>query len=590
MSKKFFGNISILVNTFMKCGGRSYFFTSMILSAITVPSNVLVSININQDIINAMTSKKPLTYIIVQIVIFQLLILVTSMIQPCYTYLYGEKKLSEIVDNIDLMVFKQSLKVDLKYFDDADFYDKFTYTLNEFCDRSCDAVNLLQSIVSIIVTLATLMTLVGNVNPIIIVITVITLLMSTWLGNKINKQSQNKNVDSIPFERQINYIHNVFCDKKYASDIKCTNVKRNLFQKYSESTQRKYQIINAYNRQLLVLVVAQNGIMCLSNIAIMLVLVLHIVFGTTAIGSFVGMLTAAIYMRSYLQSFFDTYTNIQKIELFMNEYNAFKEMPSNIENSGGRKKIDDIYSLQLNKVSFSYPNSQFCLKDINMYIAKGKKTAIVGRNGAGKTTLIKLLLRLYAPSSGEILINGISLDQFALENYRLSVGTAFQNSILYALSLRENINVYSECSDMDLQKAITEIELNSNGELELDAQVTKEFDNDGIVLSGGDTQKLALTRIFTKPFKLLILDEPTSSLDPLAEYKLNKKILDVSKKTTTVIVTHRLTTARHCDYIYVMENGEIVEEGTHITLMEKRGLYHDMFEKQAESYVGIDEA
>ena len=214
-------------------------------------------------------------------------------------------------------------------------------------------------------------------------------------------------------------------------------------------------------------------------------------------------------------------------------------------------------------MSFSYENSEFGLKNINMKIPKGKKIAIVGENGGGKTTLTKLLLRLYDPDAGSILINGKPLKEAALRQYRNNVGIAFQEFPLYSLPLKDNLSVYDTADN----EAMSEI-----------------FKENGIMLSGGEKQKLAVARLMTKSFGLLIFDEPTSALDPVAEASLNQMIFDKANTSTTILISHRLSNVVNADYIYVVRDGEIAECGTHESLMAEKGLYYGMFELQAENY------
>ena len=215
-------------------------------------------------------------------------------------------------------------------------------------------------------------------------------------------------------------------------------------------------------------------------------------------------------------------------------------------------------------------------------------TIQVGENGTGKTTLVKLLLRLYDVENGEILVNNVPIKQYKVKELRQNIGIAFQDAPMYALSVADNMAIYNK-ADNSLIYRIFEIfgldkvlkKSNSN----LDSDITREFDKNGLVLSGGEKQKLALARLFTKNFGLFILDEPTSALDPLAEYELNKIIFNRSSETTTIMVSHRLSTIRDADCIYLFKDGEISESGTHDKLMQLHGKYYEMFTKQAENYI-----
>ena len=206
----------------------------------------------------------------------------------------------------------------------------------------------------------------------------------------------------------------------------------------------------------------------------------------------------------------------------------------------------------------------------------------MGENGAGKSTLAKLLLRLYDIDSGAILYNGKPIGEWDVHELRKRVGIAFQDANLYALTLRENLQYYNPgASDERRMKALKTVGLDRLDDME--KTVSREFVEDGIMLSGGETQKLALARLLMDDFGLMILDEPSSALDPLAEYKMTKLMFDVSN-TTTIMIAHRLSTIRDADRIYLISGGEVAEQGTHEELMALNGKYAEMFRKQAENY------
>ena len=204
-------------------------------------------------------------------------------------------------------------------------------------------------------------------------------------------------------------------------------------------------------------------------------------------------------------------------------------------------------------------------------------------NGAGKTTLIKLLLRLYDPVSGNIEIDNIDIKNYDLEYYRKGFGVVFQDYNLYAATLSENI-LMDEISDKTAVKYAIEKSGLSNKNIDADSNITREFDDNGTVFSGGESQRVAIARVFARPFHTLILDEPSSALDPVAEYNFNKILLEASGGKTVIFISHRLSTTQIADRIVMIENGEIIESGTHQELMKKNGKYSVMFNMQAEKY------
>ena len=267
----------------------------------------------------------------------------------------------------------------------------------------------------------------------------------------------------------------------------------------------------------------------------------------------------------------------------------FFEAESVIEphNINAMSAPDGNYEIEFKDISFGYDDCSPLFENFNLHIKPGERVAIVGENGAGKTTMTKLLLRLYDVNGGAILINGKNIKDYDVHQLRLNIGTVFQDVRVPAMSLRDNLTVYNDVPDNKLCETLEKLGLadvlkKANGNL--DTMVSREFTEDGIALSGGEAQKLMLARLFTKPFGLLILDEPSSALDPLSEVKLMQNILDISNSATTVMIAHRLSTVRDFDCIYHIENGKIIESGSHDELMALKGKYYQMFVRQGENY------
>lgn len=231
------------------------------------------------------------------------------------------------------------------------------------------------------------------------------------------------------------------------------------------------------------------------------------------------------------------------------------------------------------------------MKNINFSIHPGEKIAIVGYNGAGKTTLTKLLMRLYDVTDGEILLDSINIKEYSIKDYRDYFGAVFQDYKLFAGTVLENVMMdIVKKSDVPIvldslnQSGFSE-KLNSFPQKE-ETMLTREFDKKGTGLSGGEAQKVAIARVFAKNCKIVVLDEPSSALDPISEYNLYHSMLNAAKEKSVVFVSHRLSTTRIADKIYMFEKGEIIERGSHDELMELNGKYAQMFNLQAEKYRG----
>lgn len=259
--------------------------------------------------------------------------------------------------------------------------------------------------------------------------------------------------------------------------------------------------------------------------------------------------------------------------------------------SGEKEITDSFQTLALSHVSFSYHGKTEILHDISLEIKKGQKIALVGYNGAGKTTLVKLLMRLYDPCDGAVLRNGENIRNLNLSAYRGTIGAVFQDFKLYAASVRENV-VMDLCTmgkkeTYEVEHALYRAGFNLSErklKYQIETPLTTEFEKDGVNLSGGESQKVAIARTLYRNHDLIIMDEPSSALDPASEYQLNQELRQIAEDKTVIFISHRLATAKDADYIYMMKQGRIVEQGTHARLLAIGGEYHKMWMLQAQAY------
>jgi ATP-binding cassette subfamily B protein len=267
------------------------------------------------------------------------------------------------------------------------------------------------------------------------------------------------------------------------------------------------------------------------------------------------------------------------------KYREFLAREVNINDGEKEAPLTKPKTIELKNVSFTYPgNDEPTLKNINLRINPGEKIALVGYNGAGKTTLTNLLLRLYDVSGGSIEIDGEDIRSVTLASHRERFAAVFQDFQLFAATLGENVALDTDVNKEQAKRALGHSGFTKKLEGGLDAELLREFDDGGYMLSGGESQKVAISRAFYKNCPYVILDEPSENLDPIAEYNLNEAMIKSSENKTVIFISHRLSTTVNADRIYVMENGEIIEQGTHRELMEQNGTYAYMFSLQAEKY------
>ena len=240
-------------------------------------------------------------------------------------------------------------------------------------------------------------------------------------------------------------------------------------------------------------------------------------------------------------------------------------------------------------MSFTYPgNDKPTLKNINLTVKPYEKIALVGYNGAGKTTLTNLLLRLYDVSDGSICIDGEDIRDVTVESHRNRFSAVFQDFQLFACNTGENVALSDKFDEEKVKEALGHSGFNKELKKGVFTELLREFDDEGRMLSGGESQKVAIARAFYKNCPYIILDEPSANLDPIAEYNLNQAMIEAAEQKTVIFISHRLSTTVNADRIYVMENGEIIESGSHEELMALGGTYSYMFNLQAEKYKDAD--
>ena len=524
---------------------------------------------------------------------WRLLDLIINLVDNQYTL----PRCEMIKAQINREVFERLKKTDCQYFDSPEFFDRFTVTYGQYADYAKSALRTLSWFVSTIVTVITLVAYIAVQNWIAIVVAVCMMVIQALIESKRNRLNKARDDSNARSQREKKYFHQTLISRDAAMDLKSTYLSELMKEKYEQAVttairnNKRYDIKGNF-------LTLYNNLAELGGLAIVQFVTCALVLaGKVSISALVVLTTATSELAYKLQQFSWMYREAGEIALNGERIRTFLEQPSPIEQSESERpapKTDgENYAFTLQNVSFSYPESSFALKNLNMTIPAGGKIAIVGENGGGKTTLTKLLLRMYDPQSGEILLNGHPLADYDIEAVRHNIGVAFQDCPVYALSMRENLSAYCKVSDQMMHALSDRLpvdEILKKNEATYDTQITRQFDNQGIMLSGGERQRLAIARVMMKDLGMLIFDEPTAALDPLAEERLSQMILSAGNKTTTILISHRLSNVVNADYIYVFRQGEIVESGTHKDLMAANGYYAEMFTMQAKNYQDVGES
>ncbi len=454
-----------------------------------------------------------------------------------------------------------------------------------------DCKNLIQSILSLIVYSIFISRISIWMSIFLLIIGVISYKLNTLKNNWVKDNQKNW----LELDQKLNYLSIEATSLKNAKDIRVFNMKNWIIDSYNDIyIKRKDWIKKGFTVQL-VIDISVNLLKFIKYGIIYFILFNKIKEGI-GVSEFVLSLGLIMGISSSMDMVFDNLNFLASNNILVNNTRTALEI-DNTENANISNEdiISETYDIELKDISYIFPETNKKIFDnFNLHIKKGEKLAIVGINGAGKTTLIKLITGLYKPSSGEVLLNGKNISKIKKEDVFKKYATVFQDFNVLAMSITENIScVDKEISDEDkvleslklagLKDKVKSLKNNIN------SNMTKELDKDGIVFSGGETQKLMLSRCLYKDGSIIILDEPTAALDALAEKEIYEKYNSLVKNKTSIFISHRLSSTKFCDRIIVLDNGVIIEEGTHEELLNNNGEYTKMYNIQASYYMEGEE-
>lgn len=413
------------------------------------------------------------------------------------------------------------------------------------------------------------------------------------LSSRINRRSTQKKIElnqgNDHSNSVANYLVNVMLEERRADDIRIGHLDHFLDVQFGKAMEHFLPMYLDFAR-FSAITDGKNALLSLlSNFAAYLVIGARALYGVLPIGDvllYAGSVTRAM---SDLQTFLATGSEFDYINSYLSTYEDFIAQPSMAYDGTLpiEKRDDGQYEFAFHDVSFSYPGTNIpVLEHVTLSFAVGEKTALVGRNGAGKTTLIKLLCRLYEPTSGYITLNGIDIRKYSYKEYTQAFSVVFQDFHLFSLPLDENIAAGTEIDEAALQSSLAKVGLTDRVQQLPQGVRTRLYNNNGsgVDLSGGEAQRTAIARALYKDAPFVILDEPTAALDPIAEAEIYEQFSQMTAGKTAVYISHRMSSCKFCDRIIVLDHGRIAEDGTHDTLLANHGIYANLYETPAQYY------
>ena len=545
-------------------------------------------------VINALqtgeTFKAIMIFIGITVAVFASMALYNSFIQGYVAPLANASLNKQLYQKL----FKKARKVSFECFENSDFYDKYTLAMKNADTNLYNTVDQLFGLLFGFVASICAFIFMFKVDSFSVAFILLPIIGNFYFRILNSRIDYQRNKEMAPHNRRIDYINRIMYLKDYAKEIRLTNIFNLLKRQYTEAitgvadVTKKFVLKSAFLHWFYVMFTFTfifEGLLIYGAYR-------TLVSNTMTLPQLAVLTSMMVSTTWILIGFTDSVTASFKNGLFVDYLRTFLEyeekIPEDYDGADPGKTID---SIEFRNVSFAYKDAPV-LSNLNMKFEGGKTYALVGHNGAGKSTIIKLLLRFYDPTQGEILLNGHNIKEYNLQKYRALFATAFQDNRMFSMSVADNVTLGEDISAEKREAIVTEA-LKLSGVYEkvmslpqgINTTLTREFDDQGAVLSGGEFQKIVVSRAFARSCPVKVFDEPSSALDPIAEYQLFDNILKACKENTLLFISHRLSSVQNADHVFLLEHGQVKEEGSHRELMDRHGLYADMYQKQAENYL-----
>lgn len=558
-----------------------------------VPGRLISVVGVKY-IIDVFTQGENLERIFAAVALIALILVVSHLVSSSFTEFFWVKQQEKAYYGLNKKLYEKAKSLDLESYDNPEFYNDFILTIESSSDNIQNLLGVIKSYIGNIFSLLAVGSVMLSIDPICLAIILLFIAVFMPISKKVGTLQMNRRIDNTKYHRKSDYFQRIFYLQDYCKEVRMNDIAPLLIDRYNDAAddvilnqKRYWKKISSFR------MLQESGIQILG---FMFVLPLYLgycvlVKKTLSAGDFVASFNGAYSIASSVNFltvwavtiFSERSKMIEKYREFIKCDFKIKDGPKTAEYSNEAQEI------KIENLSFTYPgNDEPTLSNINLTIKPHEKIALVGYNGAGKTTLTNLLLRLYDATDGKITIGGEDIRDYTVKSHRDRFAAVFQDFQLFSCSLLQNVSLDVDGDREKVKEALFHSGFNKKLDKGIDTQVLREFDDDGAMFSGGESQKIAIARAFYKDCPYVILDEPSANLDPIAEYNLNSAMIEAAKDKSVIFISHRLSTTVNADKIYVMEKGRIIESGTHEELMKQNGTYAYMFSLQAENYKNVE--
>jgi ATP-binding cassette subfamily B protein len=493
--------------------------------------------------------------------------------------------------HVSIEVMKHAAALDLATYEDPVFYDRLERARVQATDR----LGMIQSIgrlVQQVITAVSLSISIVLYSPWLLLLLVLGVIPAFLGESHFAFLGYALNFRQTPVRRELDYLRILGGSREAAKELKLFGLREFLIERFTKLSDRIYHENVALARRRLVAGTLLSMIGTAGYYSAYVFVVWRTIAGTLTIGELTFLSGAIVQASGNIQQTFSTLASIADQALFLTDLLAFFDMRPTIYSKPDALPAPRpmVRGFEFRNVSFHYPgNSRLILDRLNFHLRPGERVAIVGENGQGKTTIVKLLTRLYDPVEGQILLDGVDLREYSLEDLYREIGVIFQDFMHYEMTARENIAI-GQIEELSRLEALQVAARKSMAAAVIerlprsyDQVLGRRFEG-GVDISGGEWQKLALARAYLRNAQLLILDEPTAALDARSEFEVFRRFAELTTGKTALFISHRFSTVRMADRVVVLENGHITEDGSHDELAKLGGRYAEMFEMQAAHY------
>lgn len=562
-----------------------------IMHGVVAKLKIILEVFLPAIIVNFIVEKKDLNKLIILIITYAMVRTLFSLIERSSKLLqeaYGFKSVNFVLAKIN----KKAMSMDYKDTELVQSLDTLATAKDSVWEFNDVGYVVFNDLLGAMISFLIMSSVIYMVHPSVYIIVIIATIFSVLIERKKLQYEHDLHKKQSGIKRKVNYCRDLLHNQKLGKEIRNYNADKFMCDKYRDEFNKYYDVIKLKKKKELKLTCMQKLISFIQLLIIYIVAIFQYIKGVIPIGSFLLYISASKELFNVIAEILDNILELSVVSKYYKDYDDFMTMEETMRNSSDNIQISNgfIESIEFRNVSFAYPNSnELTLKDINFVINSAEKVAILGENGSGKSTLIKLLLRLYDPTEGTILINNVDIKKYDYDEYLGLFSTVFQDFKIFAYSIKENICFDSiENKGDKLDKVLNDLNLNEafqDAPSGIDTYLTKEFSDEGIDLSIGQKQRLAIARALYKNGKIFVLDEPTAALDPIQEKKIYNHMNESISKKTALFISHRIGSTIFCNKMIVLKDGQVCEMGNHKELMELNQEYYNMFENQAKYYV-----